>query len=52
MSKQRPARAKKPARRKKQRSLSNLLARAVTVLAVIMAAAYIIVRIINWIRFL
>jgi hypothetical protein len=44
--------AKKAAKHKKERMGGDRVAQIVTVLATIMAAAYIIVRIINWIRFI
>ena len=52
MSKQQ-ASAKKPARAgKKKQGSGDRLAQIVALLATIMAAAYVVIRIINWIRFI
>jgi hypothetical protein len=44
--------AKKTAKRKSKKAANDRLAQAVTVLACVMAAAYIAIRIFNWIRFI
>ncbi|HSW99123.1 MAG TPA: hypothetical protein VLF71_04750 [Candidatus Saccharimonadales bacterium] len=43
---------KKKQTHKQKKATAGRIAQAVTILATVMAAAYIIIRIINWVRFI
>jgi hypothetical protein len=52
MFKKQPGKPKAAAKRKQKKTAADRIAQAVTFLACIMAAAYVVIRIFNWIKFI